>query len=253
MRLVDSNGRRGHYICLSHRWMDPEHMPRCTQSNVASLKKCIPWSWITSTFQDAIIFAKYFAHWHASEYPDHDLIEHIWIDSLCIIQDSAEDWENQSKLMCSVYEGAILTVAAAAGTSGCFSTADPAYSGLAISDLQYAKARTYIREALPNHTLDFGHQADSSELRMSSFDLLNRGWVLQERFCLVVLFFSLHMKSSGNASKARTVSVVLCNSPSLGLRVAKSALVYTLWSAMLPLLSHPKRWKKSMILYKACH
>jgi Heterokaryon incompatibility protein (HET) len=182
LALVESKGCKGHYICLSHRWIDPEYMPRCTQQNIASLKRSIPWTWITPTFQDAITFARHFSHWHASEYPDHDPIHYIWIDSLCIIQDSVEDWDNESKLMCSVYEGAILTVAAATGTGGCFSIADPAYKGFGISKLQHDISRIYVREALPNHDLTSPSiQVLEPRIPASSLDLLNRGWVLQER------------------------------------------------------------------------
>jgi len=51
---------------------------------------------------------------------------YIWIDSLCIIQDSKQDWKEQAAKMQHVYEGAILTIAADAG--------DNSTSGLTCTD-----------------------------------------------------------------------------------------------------------------------
>jgi hypothetical protein len=43
---------------------------------------------------------------------------YLWIDSLCIIQDSAEDWGIESAQMAAIYQRAALTLAAACATSG---------------------------------------------------------------------------------------------------------------------------------------
>ncbi|KAH7029817.1 uncharacterized protein B0I36DRAFT_385174 [Microdochium trichocladiopsis] len=50
-------------------------------------------------------------------------IQHIWIDSLCIIQDDLGDWQAEAGRMDSVYANAALTIAASAAASiaeGCF-------------------------------------------------------------------------------------------------------------------------------------
>jgi hypothetical protein len=39
--------------------------------------------------------------------------EYLWIDSLCIIQDSADDWEAEGQNMGNIYMNASLTIAAA--------------------------------------------------------------------------------------------------------------------------------------------
>jgi hypothetical protein len=39
-------------------------------------------------------------------------IEFIWIDCLCILQDSKKDWEYEAARMADVYSNAYLTVAA---------------------------------------------------------------------------------------------------------------------------------------------
>jgi hypothetical protein len=43
-------------------------------------------------------------------------IRYLWIDSLCIIQDDANDWERELANMCSVCRNAHVTIAATAAT-----------------------------------------------------------------------------------------------------------------------------------------
>lgn len=44
-------------------------------------------------------------------------IHHLWIDSLCIIQDDARDWKQESTKMNEIYENAFITIAATASSS----------------------------------------------------------------------------------------------------------------------------------------
>ena len=44
-------------------------------------------------------------------------IRYLWIDSLCILQDSLDDWINESKTMQDVYTHAYCTIAATCTTS----------------------------------------------------------------------------------------------------------------------------------------
>ena len=41
-------------------------------------------------------------------------IQYLWIDSLCIIQDSKDDWEAESKNMRYIYREVVVTIAASA-------------------------------------------------------------------------------------------------------------------------------------------
>lgn len=66
-------------------------------------------------FQDAVFVARALG------------IGHLWIYSLCIVQDSLGDWEKEAELMEQVYKNATLTIAAVAATSGdsdCFQKYD---------------------------------------------------------------------------------------------------------------------------------
>jgi hypothetical protein len=72
---------------------------------------CVPIESLTKTFVDAIEIARTVG------------LQYIWIDSLCIIQDSYHDWEVEAASMTSVYGGSSFNTAASSaenGTQGCF-------------------------------------------------------------------------------------------------------------------------------------
>ncbi|KAK4446953.1 heterokaryon incompatibility protein-domain-containing protein, partial [Podospora aff. communis PSN243] len=165
IKLIESSGTTGRYLCLSHCWGD--HQPlRTLQSNYTSHLSNIPWSSIPSTFQDAITLTRKLG------------FSHLWIDSLCIIQDSPSDWAAESRKMMSIYQNCFLTIAATSSPSsntGLFlDVQTPAeISGLTSTGDAYAY---HIRPSVQHFT--------RSKI-FSDFDnrwpLLTRAWVLQER------------------------------------------------------------------------
>lgn len=103
------------YATLSHCW--GVHVPfRLLSSNISFLVKGIPVSSLLRTFQDAPV---------ATRRLD---LRYLWIDSLCIIQDSISDWQEQSACMAQVYVNSYCNIAAACatdGTQGCFVDRNP--------------------------------------------------------------------------------------------------------------------------------
>ena len=76
--LKPLQGQTGKYTALSHYWR--AHQPiRTTLSSLSSMKLAIPWTSLTSVFKDAIRVCKEAG------------ITFLWIDSLCIVQDSVPD------------------------------------------------------------------------------------------------------------------------------------------------------------------
>jgi hypothetical protein len=71
-----------------------------TKTSLARHLTNIPWDELPRLYQDAIIATRRLG------------FEYIWIDSLCIIQDSHADWLSESQLMGEVYQHAHLTIAA---------------------------------------------------------------------------------------------------------------------------------------------
>jgi hypothetical protein len=72
--------------------------------------KEIRWKDLPRSFADAIIIARARS------------LNYLWIDSLCIIQDSPEDWAEQSAQMREIYRNCDICIGANSsdGTAGCF-------------------------------------------------------------------------------------------------------------------------------------
>ena len=107
-RLLETNGRPAHYLALSHCWgtrAAPEKSLRLLQSNLQDLLTEIPIESVPKTFQDAIEVARKLK------------FRYLWIDALCIIQDSKSDWEDESAKMNDVYECSHLTIVATSAKS----------------------------------------------------------------------------------------------------------------------------------------
>ncbi|KAH0437150.1 heterokaryon incompatibility protein [Colletotrichum camelliae] len=103
-------------------------------------------------------------------------IRYIWIDSLCIVQDDAQDWAGEASRMASVYANAHLTISAMEATDG--------HQGLFINTGSEPILRRSVHEIkLPG--LQYPIYVRSTEgpdpLKLTNMPLLHRGWAFQER------------------------------------------------------------------------
>lgn len=98
-------GTRARYAALSHCWGAGAKRLEAKQASLEHLKSSVPWTDLSPTFQDATTVARCLG------------IRYLWVDSLCIVQDSAADWEVESSRMASVYRSATVTVAAVSSAS----------------------------------------------------------------------------------------------------------------------------------------
>lgn len=78
------------YVALSHCW-GPEPPLKTTSKNRRQMERDLSWSFLPKTFQDAILVTLHLG------------MQYIWIDSLCIIQDDALDWDRESARMCNCH------------------------------------------------------------------------------------------------------------------------------------------------------
>lgn len=105
IKLVESSSIQAAYIALSHCWGG--HQPiKTTLSSMPQMQTGIEWHSLSRVFQDAITVSRRLG------------IEWIWIDSLCIIQDSKSDWEIESAKMCDYYSNAYLNISASSSKNG---------------------------------------------------------------------------------------------------------------------------------------
>ncbi|KAL2064515.1 hypothetical protein VTL71DRAFT_3652 [Oculimacula yallundae] len=103
------------YATLSHCWGTCTPF-KLTSQNLADCKDGLPMHNLNKAFQDAIGITYRLG------------IRYLWIDSVCIIQDSLDDWELESSDMGAIYNHGILNIAATAftdGANGLFVKRDP--------------------------------------------------------------------------------------------------------------------------------
>ena len=105
------------YMTLSHCWGGAaSQIPSLVKGTYEQYMHQISVASLPRTFQDTIRLAR------------HLRIQYLWIDSLCIVQDSERDWLEQAALMGEIYRGSYLNVAATKSPDphgGLFTTRNP--------------------------------------------------------------------------------------------------------------------------------
>lgn len=164
---------KGRYIALSHRWGSYKPLVT-TLSNLDDHMAGISWGETSKTFQYAIIICQRLG------------VDFIWIDSLCIIQDSTADWETEAAQMSSIYSNAWVTTAADGAS-------DP-HEGFLVGNRQKdrnkvcifsapgksgGEVQIFVREERGPRTLPFPHHVVD---RFTVSSLEDRGWIFQESF-----------------------------------------------------------------------
>ncbi|KAI1427701.1 heterokaryon incompatibility protein-domain-containing protein [Xylaria sp. FL1777] len=152
------------YSTLSHCW-GPVMPHQLTTKTIVAMKIAVPTSSLGKTFRDAARIALELG------------IHYIWIDCLCIVQDSDQDWAAESTQMHRIYGNSTCTIAATSASDsngGCFQLRNP--NALAAVRLEFknfppdAPSKLYLTNA--------GVWWD----RFEREPLNCRAWVVQERF-----------------------------------------------------------------------
>ncbi|KAL9638200.1 MAG: hypothetical protein Q9164_001708 [Protoblastenia rupestris] len=149
----------GEYAALSYCWGRVDTNYILTQATLHHKQRGIPIKTLPQTLQDAITITRGLH------------IRYIWIDALCIIQDSRSDWEVEAAKMGRIYTRAQLTIGASAASDCTQGILTPREIGESeVPELNtrgpnssLGKAR--LRYLTPNAT---------------SIPLFTRGWTLQE-------------------------------------------------------------------------
>ncbi|OAL40547.1 IRE protein kinase [Fonsecaea nubica] len=176
-KLVDATKHHQPYACLSYCWGPAENTPWVTTSfNVARRKISIDQAALPNTLKDAI---------HINRRLN---IRYLWIDALCIVQDSQDEWLIESTKMDSIYGGALVTICAGASCS----SESGIFNSKSVSDFE---ARSEIKQAFRiksrlqdgrTSVLEFSadHWEDSNPIQGQEYrrgSLQARGWCCQER------------------------------------------------------------------------
>jgi hypothetical protein len=175
---VDSSTPKSPYTTLSHCWGDLDIM-QLRKDNLAQMIEEIEVSQLPKTFQDAITITRRLE------------IPFLWIDSLCIIQDSKDDWARESSMMATVYQNSYCNIAATAapdGSTGCFMERNPFLAQPCRVSVLTSYSDAWLKSgAYEIAPLDlWWRYMDQAPLNL-------RGWVVQERLLAPrVIHFGKH-------------------------------------------------------------
>ena len=146
------------YTTLSYSWGSYRGCTT-TQKSLSDRRNIIKFSDLPKAFQQAVYLTRRMG------------IRYLWIDALCIIQDSAEDWTKEASLMVDIYRNCRIRIAANAtrDLTQSFYPSKPIVTSLRLRHLDSKYLKCFI--TLPELYLD------DVELAY----LNTRAWVLQER------------------------------------------------------------------------
>lgn len=164
-RETESEMSSFQWATLSHCWGGSSSLTTTT-TTIERHRNGIPIESMPKTFADAVRITRELG------------IQHLWIDSLCIIQDSDEDWVEESSKMAQVYRYSILNIAAETSrhaNDGIFKprTANRLLATFPIRKRKAGQAddKLLVFPLLDNWTISLYGEASV---------LSKRGWVLQE-------------------------------------------------------------------------
>ncbi|KAI1804121.1 HET-domain-containing protein [Daldinia bambusicola] len=169
------------YWTLSHRWGETNAMPRLLKETERGLREGVkldelpPINRTWPAFRDAALLVKRLGY------------RYLWIDSLCIFQDSEIEWQREAGMMVDIYRHSYCNI------SAIFSSHDPANTGL------FRKRGLSCRLFYPflinedNDKPSWLWYLPSWENEVGNAPLKSRGWVVQERFLSTrTIYFAEH-------------------------------------------------------------
>ena len=113
VKLINTYGGVYPYAALSYCWGNQSGIWLTETNTIEQHLRGIERSSLPATINDAVDIVAALG------------IEYLWVDALCIIQDSEDDWKVESAKMGEIYQGGLLTIAASKSASsddGCFNT-----------------------------------------------------------------------------------------------------------------------------------
>ncbi|KAJ1328929.1 HET domain-containing protein [Microdochium nivale] len=156
------------YVALSYCWGNQpvEGLLRLLQTTSQLLYEKRPINTLPKTFREAAQIAQWFG------------VDYLWIDRLCIYQDSAQDWQREAGTMKDVYHNAEFSIAALGARDsdgGCFFQRD-------LLKLTFTIVRMKLAEADPPIAITCAEDGVPDWERTFEHDpLMSRSWVVQER------------------------------------------------------------------------
>ncbi|KAL0930572.1 heterokaryon incompatibility protein [Colletotrichum truncatum] len=155
------------YMTLSYRWGVGQQLLLLGSTLNTFRRGGSLISELPKTFQDLVAVARRFG------------VRYLWIDCLCIIQDSTDDWEAEAPMMRQVYANSACNVAASASNDpdgGLFRAREPR------DDHEPGIVSTTLAASSPEQYFIFEEDYYISHMYRKRETLHTRGWVFQETF-----------------------------------------------------------------------
>jgi hypothetical protein len=215
VRLVEpSPGTVAPFIALSYCWGNGNSVTT-TSTTIDDHRDGIVTSRLPQTLQDAVQLTRELG------------VQYLWIDALCIIQDSAEDWQIESAKMGSIYSDAHVTIAAISAP-----TAKDGFLRSKVDDRE-------VRMAWPDGSLIKARVSASDGSYRDDNPWGTRGWTFQEK----VLSTRIILYSNREAQwVCQGMSVCECGSATLTVKddvlVADREAASTIWRLSQPSVAH---------------
>ena len=206
------------YTTLSHCWGGRDVL-KLTLHTQTSFKQGIPLASLPLTFQDAVDVTRKLG------------LRYLWIDSLCILQDSVEDWHKESAMMDKIYTHARVNIAATCAED----SSKGLYRERDVAALNPPKIKLGKIGSTPKDYWIIDHAMWSTEIEDGPLN--DRGWVIQERLLAArVLHFGKHQMVWECCEKASTE--ILCASTLPGRN--HMAPTFKNLNSTLPLATNPQ-------------
>ncbi|KAN0091688.1 HET domain containing protein [Hyaloscypha variabilis] len=190
IRLIEEPVAGNSFATLSHCWgVDYDTRYQTTTRTLCDHRDRILYANLPKTYLDAVIVCRSLS------------IRYLWIDSLCIIQDSPEDWAREAASMSDVYSNSHLTISADWSPNpegGCFKSinAPPAFNPentICLANV-LSSGQQSCCFYLPTWDLDCHSLLDSTHLA-------GRAWAFQERLLSRRNSISHSISSFGSAER----------------------------------------------------
>ena len=169
IRLVHTYGRALNHCTLSYCWgSDADNFGLTTSENLLACEKVLDARNLPETIRDAVTICKRLK------------LSYLWVDSLCIVQDNAEDWRLEASIMNHIYGNALITLIAVSSQN--------ANEGLLYS--RWYANRGFLYPSEPENILkhpsklvdDPWIDIDKRTSQVLQARIFTRAWTLQEEY-----------------------------------------------------------------------
>jgi hypothetical protein len=153
---------KGPYMTLSHCWGSAKFL-KLEENTCRILYSGFPETSLPQTFRDAVRIALRLK------------VKYLWIDSICILQDSPEDWRYEASAMADIYKGSLCNISAASAedsSKGCFYERLPGLIKPCVIQSKWTDIKNEEYHL---------HKSSPWYVDFDQYPLFTRGWVLQER------------------------------------------------------------------------